>query len=534
MLKANGLYGFVQNNNFKSAMLLLGFMAVAHIVAFALFLGYAVTSVVGTNEMRMQWAVGHLTAWWPLVALCAVAWSWSAYRHYEQTIRDLTGSMPLSRAQNPELYNLVENIAISMGVPVPRIEMVNSPSLNAFASGLSPRSAVLGLTAGLLKSLDKNELEAVIAHELTHIRLLDVRLLTLATIFTAQAMAVASLIFKPVLKKGFGRFFLVCVSPFFPYQLGLVLITAVLTGGLSALFLRFAISRTREFVADAGACEITKNPGALISALAKISGREMTANADLMVQSMMIAAPTSRIFQTHPSISQRIAAIEFYAADALTAGSSARLAQPAGTYRPPLRAQSESAMTMESFSQLMFPGWVIQSKVLLPVYLIVFVAFVASNKAFWENVPYMFETPPKQSLASQQKAAQVSSSLPPVFAPIPLTLPAAGLDAGSKAKPVASKSGGKDASEIGSMVSQLPIGMFVGQIAIFYLIFKFFRGVFRGTRTAVRAGVNAVGPLGGADDSPRQRPPRVQAAAAVPASGQHLTNPMRTSFGKRM
>jgi heat shock protein HtpX len=532
MLKANGLYGFVQNNNFKSAMLLLGYMGVAHIVAFALFLGYAVTSVVGTNEMRMQWAVGHLTSWWPLVALCAAAWSWSAYRHYEQTIRDLTGSTPLSRAQDPDLYNLVENIAIEMGLPVPRIEIVNSQSLNAYASGLSPRSSVLGLTSGLLKSLSRNELEAVIAHEMTHIRLLDVRLLTLATIFTAQAMAVASFIFKPVLTKGYGRFFLICVSPFFPYQLGLVLLTAVLTGGLSALFLRFAISRTREFVADAGACEITKNPQALIAALSKISGREMIANADLMVQSMMIAAPASRIFQTHPSTEQRIAAIEFYAANALTAGSSARFAEPAGACRPPLRAQSESAMTMESFSQLVFPGWVIQSKVLLPVYLIVFVSFVATNKAFWENVPYMFEVPPQHSSSASHQPPQVSSGLTPTLAPISNVPPSASWGDGSKANPAASKDAGTDVSEIGSIVSQLPIGMFIGQIAVFYLIFKLIRRVFNGTKRAVKAGANFAS-SSGRDDGARKRP-RPEAAVAVAATRQHPTSAVRTSFGKRI
>ncbi len=546
MLKANGLYGFVQNNNFKSAMLLLGFLAVAHIVAFAAFLGYAVTAVYGTNEMRMQWAISHLTDWWPIIALCAATWSWSAYRHYEQTIRQMTGSTPLPRAQNPDLYNLVENLAISMGLPVPRIEIVDSPSLNAYASGLSPKSAVLGLTTGLLKSLSKDELEAVIAHEMTHIRLLDVRLLALATIFTAQAMAVASVIFKPVLKKGFGRFFLVCVSPFFPYQLGLVLVTAVLTGGLSALFLRFAISRTREFVADAGACEFTKNPEALISALTKISGREMIANADLMVQSMMIAAPESRIFQTHPAIAQRIAAIELYAANTLTAGSSSRFASSTGTYRPPLRAQSESAMTMESFSQLVFPSWVVQSKVLLPIYLIGFVCFVATNKGFWENVPYMFEAPPQTVSSASNKAPQVSSSLRPAFAPISLTPPASLSTDGGKmnaddsedvAKQVKKLQGVQVQSEVAgidSVVKQLPIGMFAGQIAVFYLIFKIFRGAFRGTRQVVKAGANMVSSLGSDENETRPRPQRVRAHAAVAMSSQHLTSPVRSSFGKRL
>lgn len=557
MLKANGLYGHVQNNNLKSALLLFGFLASALVMTFAALLTYAVTAVFGTTETRMAWAVSALASYWPLVILCALIWSWSAYRFFGEMVRSQTGAMPIQRSQNPALFNLVENIAITMGLPVPRIEIISTPALNAYASGLSPSNSVLGLTSGLISSLTKDELESVIAHEMTHIKLLDVRLMTLATIFTAQTMAVASVIFKPVLQNGFWRLFLIMTLPVFPMQLGVVIVAAGLTAGLSALVVRFAISRTREFVADAHAYEITKNPNALISALRKIDGREMIPDADLMVQAMMIAAPSFKIFQTHPSIEQRVNAIQFYAPHA-------RVGTPFGGQRFNAKAfngpqREAAAMTMAEFVQMIFPTWVVNKKVIAPARIVAVLSVVACTPAFRGAVmealqALNFMTPNSQTGAGEMQ--QLSAALPAITNDVAhiQTNITSNVGSGGNVLPNKLPVGGlpKQPDVFGDVIGQMPLFFYFGASLAVYTVWRAFRSIYRGAKRTASFGANLAnsvsdrlsGNMTQAEIPARQRTrqtaetglPVQMAANFAPQARQRTSAPLpssRPAFGRR-
>ena len=227
-------------------------------------------------------------------------------------IRKATGSVPLERRENKRVYNLVENLCISSGMKMPKINLIEDDSLNAFASGINASSFTVSLSRGIIDKLNDEELEAVIAHELTHIRNRDVRLLIVSIIFVgifsfAHPCPVAhgAVWRRRQGQKGGG---------------GIILIALLLAaiGFLISSIFRFAISKKREYMADAGSATITRNPLALASALEKISldsrieavSRKDVAqlfidNPQAKVKSG-ISLPFSGIFATHPPIEKRI------------------------------------------------------------------------------------------------------------------------------------------------------------------------------------------------------------------------------------
>lgn len=265
------------------------------------------------------WERSRLTDMFGLVLLAAAAchlvqatWWNSLY------IRYALKAKPLERRENPALFALVENLCITAGIPCPAIEVIDSPSLNAYASGLTPASARLGLTTGLISRLDRDELEAVIAHELTHIVYRDMRLM-------AVTKACVDLVL-PFLRKGLPEFrrrlipaalamafavFMGVIPPvLIVIMVGLLLSITVMTFVVKAMILH-----SREFVADAGAIELTKNPAALISALRRIAGVEAEPiGSGFATQAMMFAGADSGLFSTHPSLEDRIAAISLHGA----------------------------------------------------------------------------------------------------------------------------------------------------------------------------------------------------------------------------
>jgi heat shock protein HtpX len=218
--------------------------------------------------------------------------------------------------EQPRLYNLLENLCISRGIPMPRLKIADNDALNAFASGLNQRQYAITVTSGLMNNLDDPELEAVLGHELTHIRNGDVRMLVISVIIAGVIGFFAELCFRLLFRGGLrwgrggsggsdrGR-----------GGAGIAIVIAIAmiaVAWLLSVVIRFALSRRREFLADAGAVELTKKPDAMIMALRKIEGRGELEGATSAVMEMCVDNPRqgfADLFATHPSIESRVAAL---------------------------------------------------------------------------------------------------------------------------------------------------------------------------------------------------------------------------------
>jgi len=230
-------------------------------------------------------------------------------------IRYAMRAKPLQRKDFPALYNLVENLAMTAGLPCPAIEVIDSPTLNAYASGLSPSHARIGLTTGLITTLDKDEIEAVVAHELTHIRTGDSRLMAVTKACVDLVVPFAGNFTKTLRKSPLSFAFMgFMLFTFLKLTMFLVLggLIAIIT--LATYMVKALVLHAREFVADAGAIELTKNPSALISALRKISANDAVPVTNPAAQAMMFSGKAKGLLSTHPDVEDRIAAIREVAA----------------------------------------------------------------------------------------------------------------------------------------------------------------------------------------------------------------------------
>ena len=343
MLATNGLYGHMQKNILKSALLLIGFVVL--IVLFWLSWCVIYSAVVdhwfaGLTRDKYDrvpvitiWKVLEtgseraLDYWWMPLFLSS-CWFVAAYLCHGDMIRSATGARPVTRRENPRLYNLVEKTAIAAGLPMPRVEIMRTGALNAYAAGLTPEDAVVAVTHGLIQRLNDAELEAVIAHEMTHIKNRDVRLMVVATVFAGGLTLVGAGIAK-MFASGAGSD--AAVGAAYGADaladggdgegggvaiLGSIVIAILFLcmAHLFAILIHFAISRSREFLADAGAVELTKDADALISALEKISNAEdEVPGLNPNLRAMMISSSAQALFSTHPPMASRIAALNVHA-----------------------------------------------------------------------------------------------------------------------------------------------------------------------------------------------------------------------------
>ncbi len=287
----------------------------------------------GHSNRSLDFAAEQFWSTWPFAALAAVAWFGIAYAFQDAMIRRATGAKSVSRQEAPKLYNALENLCVSRGIVMPRLEIVETPALNAYAAGLRDGDYVIAVTRGLLESLDDKEIEAVLAHELTHIRNRDTQMMVIAVIFAGifaffGDMSVRRWDFpygwSPRDKHSDSGDRIGGSSSRRDHDGGggavlaimLAIAIIVITWGISTL-IRFALSRSREYLADAGSIELTKDPDAMISALRKI---EKNASFDVMsrMEAFFIENPVrqrvSGFLATHPSMDERIAAIKTYAA----------------------------------------------------------------------------------------------------------------------------------------------------------------------------------------------------------------------------
>lgn len=219
-------------------------------------------------------------------------------------------AMRVERRDEPRLYGLVEPMAVARGLPMPKLEVVPSAALNAYASGMSPATSVIGVTEGLLTSLTDAELEAVLAHEFAHIENRDNRLMTIANLCAGvvtknSRKTVEYIRDKPIESAiGFGAAF------YFAAWQGLVIgYGAIVLAYFVADSVKLLISRKREFIADARAIEMVKDPAALMTALHKIAENDKIDGMHPQLQAMMISNVTGTDQWTHPSIAARVAAI---------------------------------------------------------------------------------------------------------------------------------------------------------------------------------------------------------------------------------
>ena len=321
MMGAVGLRTHIWNNNLKSVLLLAGFPFLLMLLAFAASLIVVAMDGGGSGYDASKFGSGGLgadfgaafanlpmTALWSLII--AGIWFLIAWFGHQAMIDMSTGAHSVSRQDEPELYNLLENLCISRGMTMPKLKVIETDVMNAYASGLTDKQYTVTVTRGLMKGLNREELEAVLAHELSHIRHRDVRLLVISVIFVGIFSFVAQIVFRALFWGGMGG-----RSTGRRGNAALLMIIAIAIVALAyflSIAIRFALSRKREYMADAGAVELTRNPDAMISALEKISGHAEIENAPDGVREMMIENPHNGflgMFATHPPIEKRIEAL---------------------------------------------------------------------------------------------------------------------------------------------------------------------------------------------------------------------------------
>lgn len=265
----------------------------------------------------------------PWVIVGVGIWFTIAYFANTAMVRAATGARPLTRKENPKIYNIVENLCMTCNMDMPKINIVDDPQLNAFASGIDKKSYTVTLTTGIIDRLNDDELAGVIAHELTHIRNHDTRLLITSIIFVGIVSTIMSLVIQMMYNAfWFGGLSSRSSDDEDNRGNGLSMIAVFIIGALCCavayfftLLTRFAISRKREYLADAGGAELCGNPLALASALRKISGDPGLNNvkrddiAQLFIIHPQHFAPGmmnffNSLFSTHPDTKKRIEILE--------------------------------------------------------------------------------------------------------------------------------------------------------------------------------------------------------------------------------
>src|SRR4029077_21144212 len=282
-------------------------------------LGEALTIDASPDELLRRALYDALYAA-PWATLGTALWILIAYKFHQSMIDAVTGGGEVTRQQEPRLYNLLENLCISRGITTPRLKVIEDDNLNAFATGMNEKQYSITVTTVLLNSLEDPEIESVLGHELTHIRNGDVRLLVIAVIIAGVIAFFAELVFRLFFQGGmrFGGSRSDGDSKGKGGAMVAILIAAALiaVAWLLSIVIRFALSRNRELLADAGSVELTKNPDAMISALRKIENRGELPGATSAMMELCLDNPRegfADLFATHPSVDSRVQALVKYA-----------------------------------------------------------------------------------------------------------------------------------------------------------------------------------------------------------------------------
>lgn len=309
--EAFGLYTHQRNNRIRSNFLLVGLFLLVYLTVWGLLLVAYGYGGVPRGRSAFSEAGRTFLSWLPVITLATLAWIFIGFRVNVALIGAVSGAKGISREENPKLYRMLENLCISRGLVTPKLAIIQSDALNAFASGVNDKQFTVTLTTGLIEQLNDAELEAVIAHELTHIRNGDVRLMVIAIVIAGVISFVGEVMFRGLTrrsiryssssddKKGNGIAILIGIA-------------VIAISWFLAIVVRLSLSRAREYLADAGAVELTKNPDAMISALLKISGRADIEGVPSGVMDMCFENDPddfADLFSTHPSVTKRVQAL---------------------------------------------------------------------------------------------------------------------------------------------------------------------------------------------------------------------------------
>ncbi len=283
------------SNRRKTIGLLVGMAVLIWLVAYA-----AMTYFGATGIGVMPFAVG--------IALISV---WGSYYASDSLVVRMTGARVIEESENPKLFGLIQEVIIASGLPMPKVAIVQDSAPNAFATGRNPEHALIAFTTGILEAMDREQLQGVIAHEMSHVGNRDTLVSAIAAT-TAGAIALLSDFLMRMMWFGGGRRDRDSNSN--PIALFLSLIVLILAP-IAAVLLRSAISRRREALADATAVSFTRNPAGLRSALEVLAAdstvvrAKSNAVAHIWIESPLDGSSVSKLFATHPPIQERIAAL---------------------------------------------------------------------------------------------------------------------------------------------------------------------------------------------------------------------------------
>ena len=325
-MAAYGLYTHIQSNKRRSVALLIGLFLLVYVLVYAgALIAEALSVPDAPLDYLMRAALYDFVKASPFATIGTLIWIAIAYKFHQSMIDAVVGARPVTRTEEPRVYNLLENLCISRGITMPTLRIADDDALNAFATGLNQRQYSITVTRGLIEALNDAELEGVLGHELTHIRNGDVRMLVIAVVIAGVVSFFGELVFRLFFQAsyygGFGGFrrrgsdderrggggAAVAI---------VIAIALIVLAWVLAIVIRFALSRRREYLADAGSVELTKNPDAMITALRKIENRGELARANSAVMEMCIDNPRvgfANVFDTHPPIEARCEALVKFA-----------------------------------------------------------------------------------------------------------------------------------------------------------------------------------------------------------------------------
>jgi heat shock protein HtpX len=280
------------------------------------------TWVLMTAFFLLVIAIGWALSWYlnsPGILWVAAAFSIvmniTAYWFSDKIALSSTGAKPALETQYRELHRIVENLSITAGLPKPRVYIIEDMAPNAFAAGRDPEHAVVAVTTGLLHMLERSELEGVIAHELSHIGNRDILVMTVAVVLAGFISVVADIFLRMSVFGGFGGQRENRAGPL----VAIAAVAAVILAPIAAQLIQLAVSRRREFLADASGALLTRYPDGLASALQKISSydapmrRASHATAHLFISnpfgSHEAGKFVAKLFMTHPPVEERIRAL---------------------------------------------------------------------------------------------------------------------------------------------------------------------------------------------------------------------------------
>jgi heat shock protein HtpX len=315
-MAAYGLYTHIQSNKHRSIALLIGLFFLIYVLVFA---GALVAEVLMLGDAPLEFllraAKNDFLLALPWATGGTIVWVLIAYKFHQSMIDAVTGAREVSRTEEPRLYNLLENLCISRGITTPNLRVADDDALNAFATGLNDKQYSITVTRGLINALNDQEIEAVLGHELTHIRNGDVRMLVIALVIAGVISFFGEMVFRILIQGRWGG----SRSSDKKGGAGAAIVIALALIALAwilSIVIRFALSRQREYLADSGSVELTKNPDTMISALRKIEGRGEIPGANSAVMEMCIDNPRegfSNIFDTHPPVDKRVDALVKFA-----------------------------------------------------------------------------------------------------------------------------------------------------------------------------------------------------------------------------